>query len=339
MGREHRPDAVSGVGELAGGAAIAPGKRAATESLPARATGVPFVDDGAACERGEGQECFLDKDQRTRLAVTISNRAGAVGANSRDALQDSRIDELVQTHAGWGALAEFMFYSTTGPIIGMVASRVVNEALKENVKALMTNVSRAQRKQLQGMVGAAPGKASKVRFLELCRDSIGPWQAAIFEEAPRDLDDAGLTALKDALDPGTLTVDFFKGRIADMLGRFDKQQIDQVGVEAIYRHGEVMWVGRGSKRRLVLLEEYGLHNLTGTALDAPKPRDLIPKLARDGKPIVVDADLVPMALAFYRERTGREPIEMDPEAAVAAGGELARIGSDLLVDLLTFGGI
>jgi hypothetical protein len=233
-----------------------------------------------------------------------------------------------------------MFYSATGPLIGMIASRIANEVVKENVKAFMLNVSRAQRKHLQGIASATPpGKASKVRFLELCRDAIGPWQAALLEEAPRDLDDDGLTALKDALDPAALTVDFFKARIADMLTRFDKQQIDQIGVTAIYRHGEVMWVGRGAKRRLVLLEDHGLHNHTGTALDAPKPRDLIPKLARDGKPIVVDADLVPMALAFYRERTGREPFEMDPEAAVAAGGELARIGGYLLVDLLTLGGV
>ena len=323
------PDAVSGAG------AQAPGKKAPTDRLPARSTGVPIVDDGTACDRGEGgEQCFLEKDQRNLLLTVISERAGIVGANARDALQDSRIDELTEKPEGWNALAEFMFYSATGPIIGMVASRIVNEAVKENVKAVMINVSRAQRKVLMGAANApAPGKASKVRFLELCRDAIGPWQMALFEDAPRDLTDEGIIALKDSLDPRTLTIDFFKGRIADMLTRFDKQQIDQIGVEAIYRHGVPMWRGHGANRRLILLEDHGLHNLTGSS--GPKPRDLIHKLGRDKKPIVIDKDLEPMALAFYFERTGQQPIELDIEAGLQAGGELA---SGILDDLLSLGG-
>lgn len=338
MPLEHhtQPDAVSGAAATNHGPA--PGKRTKTESLPA--TGVPFVDDGSACERGEGAACFLTETQRTRLVDAIGNRAGIVGANSRDALQDSRIDELVMQPGGWGAIAEFMFYSVTGPIIGSIVAGVkagVYAARSEDVKALLTNASRAQRKQLQGMVGVQLGKESKIRFLELCRDAIGPWQAAISEESPRDLDDEGLTALKDALDPGTLTVDFFKARIADMLSRFDKQQVDQVGVEGIggYKHGELVYIGRGAKRRLVMLESHGLHHYPATALDAPKPRDLVEKIGRDGKPIVVDKDLEPMAIAFYLERTGRTPMHMDIEAAVAIGGEFA---SNFLDDLLSLGG-
>lgn len=335
MSFEHRVEQQQPGTASTAAPATAPGKRTKTEGI--QSTGVPFVDDGTACERDDraGKACFLTEVQRTRLVAAIGNRAGIVGANSRDALQDSRIDELTDKPEGWHALAEFMFYSVTGPIIGMVASRIVNEAMKENVKALMINVSRAQRKTLMNAANApAPGKASKVRFLELCRDAIGPWQAAMSEDAPRDLDDDGLTALKDALDPGTLTVDFFKGRIADMLSRFDKQQIDQVGVEAIYKHGELVYIGRGNRRRLVMLEDFGLHNTVATALDAPKPRDLVQKMDHGGKPIIIDPDLEPMALAFYAERTGRTPMHMDVEAAVAIGGAFA---SNFLDDLLSMG--
>lgn len=316
----------------------APGKRTKTEGI--QTTGVPFVDDGTACERGDatGKACFLTETQRTRLVSGIANRAGAVGANARDALQDSRIGELLEQPGGWSALAEFMFYSITGPLIGTIVAAVKRSesamiaSLEEDVKALLTNVSRAQRKQLQGMVGVNPGKESRIRFLELVRDSVGPWQAAIYEDAPRDLDDEGLTALNDALDPTVLTVDFFKARIADMLSRFEKQKIDQIGVEAIYRHGVPVYIGRGSARRLVMLEDFGLHNLA--QVSGPKPRDLVEKLGDDKKPIVIDKDLESMALALYAERTGKTPMHMDIEAAVAIGGAFA---SRFLDDLLSLG--
>lgn len=336
MSLEHhaQPDAVSG-GVANTNHSPTPGKRTKTEGL--QGTGVPFVDDGTACERDDkaGRVCFLTEMQRTRLVAGLANRAGTVGANARDALQDSRIDELVNTQEGWNALAEFMFYSATGPIIGMIAARVASSRFAkatEDVKAFATNVSRAQRKQLQSMAGPAPGKDSKVRFLELVRDSIGPWQKSIYEEAPRDLDDEGLTALNDSLDPEVLTVDFFKDKIAEMLSRFAAQKIDQVGVEAIYRQGELVYIGRGAARRLVMLEDYGLHNLSGSG--APKPRELVQKLDDRGKPIVIDKDLEPMAAAFYFERTGRTPMHMDINAAMAIGGAFA---ANFLDDLLSMG--
>lgn len=340
MPYDHKSiDAVSGAAPYAP-ASPAPGKVTPTSRLEPRKTGVDIVDDGTACEReGESTQCFLTETQRSRFVSAIANRAGVVGANARDALQDSRIDQIFEQPHGWGPLAEFMFYSVTGPIIGTImvtvkAGRMARAA--EHVQATLVNVSRAQRKALQGMVSVAPGKASKVRFLELVRDSIGPWQVDLSESATATLDDDGLTALKDGLDPRILTVDFFKAKIADMLSRFDKQEIDQVGVTAIYRHGEIMWLGQGARRRLVILEDHGLHHLAGSG--GPKPRDLVEKTGRDGKPIVIDKDLEPFALAFYQERTGRAPMEMDVEAAVAKGGEVGRLASEMLLDVLTLGG-
>jgi hypothetical protein len=324
----------------AGAAVGTPGKRARTEALPPGRTGVDFVDHGTACERDEGGECFLTETQRTRLVDDIGNRAGVVGANARDALQDKRIDQIFEQPHGWGPLAEFLFYATTGPLIGTImatvkAGRMVQAA--DHIQATLVNVSRAQRKVLQGMVSVAPGKESKIRFLELVRDSIGPWQLDLTESATATLDDAGLTGMKDGLDPNILTVDFFKARLADMVARFDRQQIDQVGVTAIYRHGELMWLGKGRRRRLVMLEDHGLHHTVGTG-DGVKPRDLVEKEGQDGKPIVVDKDLEPFALAFYQERTGREPGELDVEAAVAKGGQFGKLASEMLLDVLTLGG-
>lgn len=344
MGYDHRtaPDTVDAVSGAA--PRTAPGKRTATERLPAsvESTGVPVVDAGTACERQPSADkvCFLTVDQRTRYLDAIGNRAGIVGANARDALQDTHIEVLLEQPDGWGALAEFFFYSTTGPIIGMImksvkASRFAGAA--DDIQATLVNVSRAQRKVLQGMVSVAPGKASKARFIQLVRDSIGPWQQELTEVKPTELDDAGLTALKDSLDASAMTVDYFKGRITDMLSRFDKQQIDQVGVTAIYRQGELMWLGKGRDRRLVILEDKGLHHLTGSG-DDTKPRDLVQKVGRDGKPIVIDQDLEPMALTFYRERTGRDPFEMDVETAIAKGGALAAAASEMVLKIATLGG-
>jgi hypothetical protein len=337
--REHRPDAISGVGEIAGGGtATAPGKRAATERLPGR-TGVPVVDDGTACERGEEGVCFLDKETRTRFLGVIGNRAGIIGDNARDAIADTRADVLFENEETWGPLLEIAFHTPTGWVIGKVASVVKASkyaAQAENVSAAMMNGSRGLRKVAQGAAAAAGShqKASKARFLELVRDGVAMWQADLVEVATAALDDAGLVALKDALDPAQHTTDEFKAKLADMLARFAADQIDQVGVKAIYKHGELMYVGSGRNRRLVMLEDNGLHHLTGSG-DETMPRDLVEKRGRDGKPIVIDHDLEPLAVALFLERTGREPPEMDVDAALAAGGEIARI---VLDNVLSLGG-
>jgi hypothetical protein len=339
MGREHR-QATDSPGELAGGAAIAPGKRAPTDRLPPR-TGVPVVDDGTACERGDpGAGCFLDVGERTRFLGVISNRAGIIGANARDAIADTRADVLFQNEETWGPLLEIAFYTPTGWIIGKVVSVVKASkyaAQADNVSAAMMNASRGLRKVVQGAAAAAGShqKASKARFLELVRNGVGEWQADLVESATSQLDDEGLVALKDSLDPAQHPADEFKAKLVEMLARFDRQQVDQVGVESIYRHGVLMYVGRGKRRRLVMLEDHGLHHLASTGGET-KPRDLVEKVGRDGKPIVIDPDLEPMAVAMYAERTGRPPL--DVEDAVAAGGELARYGSEFVAEMLALGG-
>lgn len=348
MPYDHKSiDAVSGAAPHVP-ASPAPGKVTPTSRLEPRKTGVDIVDDGTACERPGAADasCFLTSEKRTRLLQVIGDRAGIVGANSRDAINDTRTDTLLEKEETWGPILEMLYYAPTGYVIGVVAGvmkastnpRVV--AATDHVVAGLTNLSRGGRKVAQGDA-VASGKhqqASKARFIELVRDLIPLWQANVVEFATSTLDDDGLVGLKDGLDPAVFTVSYFKERLVDMLARFERDQIDQVGVKDVigYYHGELMYVGRGRKRRLIMLESHGLHHLAATG-DSTKPRDLVEKAGRDGKPIVVDKDLEPMALALYVERTGREPFEMDPEDAIAAGGALARIGNDLLVEMLTLG--
>lgn len=320
----------------------APGKSSRTERLPGR-TRVPVIDDGTACEREESATCFLTPDQRSRFLIIIANRAGIIGANARDAIADTRLDTLLDDPNTWGFFSELLFYSGTGWMIGGIM-RIVKSGERglraaENVQATLTNASRGFRKTLQGSAHAVGDhqKASKARFLELVRDGVPLWQSALVEQSTAALDDDGLVALKDALDPEQHTVGEFKAKLQDILARFDRQQIDQVGVTAIYRHGELMWLGRGAKRRLVMLEDHGLHHNAGTG-DRVKPRDLVAKEGRDGKPIVIDRDLETATVALYVERTGREPFEMAPQRAVEIGGEIGRLGAEVLVELLTFGG-
>jgi hypothetical protein len=341
MALVHKPDAAAETTSAANQGRAAPGKRAPTDRLTAR-TGSPAVDEGTLCERTdtEAADCFLTEARRTRFLGEIRARAGVVGANARDALQDTRIEHLLEQPHGWGPLAEFLFYSTTGPLIGMVMAgvRVSKFARRaDDIQATLVNVSRAQRKVLQGMAGVAPGRASKARFIELVRDSIGPWQIDLGERAVAELDDGGLTALKDALDPTVATVDYFKGRIDDMLTRFDAQQIDQAGVLGAgeYRLGELIWLTNGRRRRqLIMMEDHGVHHQPDVS-GSIKPRDLVQKANASGKPIVIDKDLESMAVAFFTGRTGRDPFEMDAEAAIATGGALGKVASELVLDAIT----
>jgi len=311
----------------------AAGKRARTDTIR---TGVPIVDDGPLCERLPDRDCFLTPARRRDLISVIWNRAGIVGANARDALQDARIETLLDQPHGWNALAEFVFYSVTGPIIGSIMRGVKigpHAKYADDIQATLLNVSRAQRKQLQEMASApVKGKAAKVRFVELVRDTIGPWQQDLSEVVTTTLDDGALIALKDGLDPTILTPGHFKARIDDMLARFTNQRLDEVGVTTIYRHGELVWVGRGRTRRLVVMEDHGVRHAPSTAPDGTKPRELVQKAGRDGAPIVVDADLVEPTVALFRERTGREPRELDIEAAIAMGGALAQLAGDMMIN-------
>lgn len=321
---------------------VAPGKSTRSGAIRTR---VPIVDDGTACERDETLSCYLTTEKRAQLLGAIGLRAIIVGENARDAIADTRMDELLRDETTWGPLAEFLFYSATGWMIGGILHQVSRnmkpekyEKYKEHISATLTNASRGFRKTLQGNAAAAGdhAKASKVRFLELVRDGIPLWQDAfVTGQATKNLDDDGLVGLMDGLNPALHPVAEFKAKLVDMLARFDKQQIDQVGVSAIYRHGELMWITRGGKRRLIMLEDHGLHHYPATALDAPKPRDLVEKMGRDGKPIVIDPDLESMTVALFAERTGRPPFEIDAEKAVAMGGAMGKVASELIVDALT----
>ena len=184
------------------------------------------------------------------------------------------------------------------------------------------------------------GKAAKVRFIELVRDSIGPWQKELSEVAPVGLDDGALVALNNGLDPEVATVSYFKERIENMLTRFTTQGLNEVGVQTPYKLGELMWIGQGKNRRLVVMEDHGAKHVPQTAIDAPKPRDLVQKIGRDGKPVVVDVDLEGPVIAMYKERTGRDPFEMDIEAAIAAGGDLGKLAGNLFVGAIAgLGGV
>lgn len=309
----------------------APGKRAPTDGLR---TGVPIVDDGPLCERLPDRNCFLEPDQRRELINVIRARAGIIGANAHAALQDTRIEQLLEQPHGWNALAEFIFYSATGSIIGTIMASVKASAyakFADDIQATLVNVSRAQRKQLQDMVAGmnTAGKVAKVRFIEMVRDAIGPWQQDISETTSATLDDGGLVALKDGLDPNVATVSYFKARIDDMLARFASQGLDEVGVTTHYRHGELVWLGRGKTRRLIVMEDHAVKHTPQTGGDT-KPRDLVQKTGRDGKPVVVDADLEGPVVSLFKERTGRDPFEMDVEAAIATGGFLGRLAGDMV---------
>lgn len=343
MGYETGPRTTAATPGNDTGPEVAPGKTTRTQGIR---TGVAVVDDGTLCERDPSYSCYLTPDQRTRFLAVIGDRAGIVADNARAALADAAVDELLRDETTWGPLAEFLFYSATGWMIGGILRQVSRNMRPElytkyepHISATLTNASRGFRKTLQGNARTAGNhaKASKVRFLQLVRDGIPLWQDAIVTGTEtKNLDDDGLVGLKDGLDPAVNTSGEFRGRLDDMLARFDKDQIDQVGVEAIYRHGELQWIGRGKKRRLVMLEDHGLHHIAASG-DDTKPRDLVAKEGQDGKPIVIDHDLESMALAMYRERTGREPVEMDIERGMTVAAQIGGSVAGGILDSLLAG--
>jgi hypothetical protein len=326
---------------LRGSASHEPDERAdnTTRSAPGKVALTQSTASGFLCDRAELPGCDLDPLSRRDVHSDLVAFVGSAMDNYRAAIRGAQIELMTSTRHGWGALSEFLFYAVTGPMIASVV-KIIKDVPSwakhvDDVQATLTNSSRSLRKSLQSEVeGRDPAVAGKVRFLQLVEDGIKPMQDTLVRTA-RTLTDDALSALAHAFERGEHSIDHYRSRIDHLLASYDAAHFESIGVEAIYRHGELRWIGRGKRRRLVMLEDNGLHHPAGSG--GPLPRDLVGKVGSDGAPIVIDESMVPLAIQIYRDRTGREPLAMDPEEAIRLGGILAKIGSEVLTGILALG--
>ncbi len=301
--------------------------------------------------------CPLSPEMRGRALSDLGDAVGTAMDNYRDAIQDSRIEILTTSESSWGFLAEILFYSVTGPLISIgtravlkYAGKLAADALerghdrlgvrlahlsvdKDNVQAALTNASRGLRKTLMGLAHQS-GNRGKAIFLQAMRAQIPSIRLEIKEHA-RGLNDIELQALIAAYeDIEAHSVERYAAAIDDILRRYDRNHIDDVGRERRQRanpfpsgdekpdrtmesiqSGRLAWVTHGRRRELALLSYVN---------DERSFRHFI------------DQDFQGLAVNLYAERTGRQPdlinLDENTHAAGCPWADSARTAFTFCVD-------
>lgn len=316
----------------------APGKRARTDRLPA--TGFPLVDEKPLCEqpgRENAAGCRLDKDARMKLLIVLQTGLLTAMDNFRDAIQDARIEKLTATEHGWGFLEEFLFYSISGPLVGVATKAAMHVAMRgaarmaetnldtvtlrldkldeKTVQGAITNVSRGARTALKkGRTGLPEGNNGKAAFLQQLREGIKPFIDGMISRGPAEWDDDTFVAIAHGYhNAEDHTVAHYAAYIEDILARFDENRLDDVGRKRIEGDGPGFDVKENQRGRLVWVRR-------------PTSRKLAMFGGRAGNDFVrwVDGDFEALALNLYRERSGKEPDEMTMDgfrSSVADGGK------------------
>lgn len=332
-----------------------PGKTTGTGRIP----GKPKDEDYATVCDGvdDPVNCPLSPEMRGRALSDLGDAVGTAMDNYRDAIQDSRIEILTTSESSWGFLAEILFYSVTGPLISIgtralmkYAGKLAADALarghdrlgvrlahlsvdKDNVQAALTNASRGLRKTLMGLAHES-GDRGKATFLQAMRAQIPSIRLEIKEHA-RGLNDIELQALIAAYeDVEAHSVENYAAAIDDILRRYDRNHIDDVGRERrqrahnfpsgdekpdrtmeLIQSGRLAWVNHGRRRELALLSYVN---------DERSFRHFI------------DQDFQGLAVNLYAERTGRQPdlinLDENTHAAGCPWADSARTAFTFCVD-------
>lgn len=240
----------------------------AIDLKPGKQTGVPIVDQGLKCEAEPNQRgCFLTPEERTRLLIALATVTGQAMANFHAAIQNVRLELLttLSSSGGWGFLAEFLFQSLTGGLIGRftkslgglkasiaeqvfdggqvvvggvaLSQAMVTRIAKVNVKHLtgvLTQASRGVRTSLKnaahGKSGVSQQNQDAAEFLKLIQGGIAPIADQLVLEAPAAMTDDELAAMIAAYqDTETHSVAAYEAELRDLIERFSKQHLADIG--------------------------------------------------------------------------------------------------------------
>jgi hypothetical protein len=233
-------------------------------------TGIGLIDKGLTCEPLDGKQapaegCFVSSERRHMALLSLHATVSTSMGNYRDAIQNARVDELLESPHGWGFLAEFLFNSVSGGLIGAALkglaifkeaveakdalaaiagvsdSGVISALTKriasvsdETFKAVLSNASRGIRNEVRAGYTHYLGKVNRARagFLEILQEQIKPLADNIVLEAPTVLDDAGLLALVGTYaNTETNSVASYRGYVDDMVAMYEASKISEIGNE------------------------------------------------------------------------------------------------------------
>ncbi len=297
-------------------------------------TGSRVVDEGYFCEQEQHANdkkasCGSTVLDRREIRGELRGHVASAMHNFGMAIGNARLDALTSTEHGWGFLAEFLFFTVTGPLIaravkgveryqaiakaanavdGLDAMRgaqavksLVERASKEDIQAGLTNASRALRGVLKAAVsGVSDGNRNKASFLLMMQEQLKPIGDSIWGTAPAVLDDAELAALnlsyKDE-DQKIHTVEAYEDHINAVTAAYAKQDVAAIGSAT-----------NGRRLRAIKLVAYGFERWATFEEDAPQTGQG-GRSPFDGQLLWngwLDDTFAGLASELYESRTGKD---------------------------------
>lgn len=239
---------------------------------PGKSTGIGLVDEGPLCKQTPDKPgCFLDADSRQYLIQSLGFVVQTAMTNFQTALQNQRVRLLttVQKNSStWGFVAEFLFQSLSGGLIGMLsksldglkaratevlakggtmtvygqtlsdaAAKRLTKFHPKHITGVAVQASKGLRTTLKnaahsnsGTTVASATDVDKADFLTLIQNGIGPMANNLFTEAPTSMTDAELAAMVAAYEDMTYhSVDAYEADLVTLLDAYDDQQIASIG--------------------------------------------------------------------------------------------------------------
>ncbi len=305
-------------------------------------TGIPMVDAGFTCERGEGADCFLAPAERLQVQIELAARLGEDHASFKSAAGAARVDLLLEKDSGWGFVAEMLFNAASltmigGIVRGLTALRsaaTVKDALElmgrttsgsamrsikelvasinvDAIEGLLGQVSRGARVKVKAsMASLPPDRAARMMFLEQLKKGHELFVRELRMQAPASLDDAQLLALVLSLNNGEAE---YRAQIDDLLARHKAHALHDLGENSLGR------------RQLVRFRAYGRERVAIAQMNHQKEifKHRGESYRADGRLIFerwVDADLHEAAAEMNDLRNGDVPV-------VEAGHRLGMLGN------------
>lgn len=220
-------------------------------------TGIGVLDDGGyACDNIEGNaECTLTAERRRDVFDVLQVRATAALINYQTAIQNARIQQLTKNEHGWGFMAEFLFYSISGPLIGSalkafrnmrldglklpadVEAAVLDTASKKIageeaiLKDVLTNASRGIRGSLKAKYnGVSDSNLGHAEFLKIIQDSATSISVGLLESA-HGMTDQHLIETTMAYVLDKHTVEVYSEQVDKMIAAYDANKVGELNVQ------------------------------------------------------------------------------------------------------------
>lgn len=238
--------------------------------VPGKTTGVPIVDKHTLCDRKpEHDDCWLDKDDRTRLLLSLNLAVVVAMANFRDAIQNVHVELLTMTRksaGSWGLFAEILFGAASSGIIGVLTKSLtgftaraaeaasgggeltigdgyplpalmIKGIAKIKPKHIGTALVQASKGMRTALKNAAhrPADVSKedaaaADFCTIIQEGIAPLTRHIAFDAPTNMTDFEIAALVASYeDDEAHSVAAYESVVRDLIDRFKDQHLAEIG--------------------------------------------------------------------------------------------------------------